>query len=329
MPDSDNQSLNLAKKAENDEILAKAEEELNAQLSGEQVEEVSETQEQPEGPKEEPKTEEEAAPAEETPSEEQPKTEADTSQSETETETEEVDLSQISARGQDRIKELAEKAKQVPELERKMKVLESIVRQTRGALPRKEETPAPSTSSANLPWDQTSTQETTEEDSQELTEAQLEEKIKKTTREEIDNENIAKTLETDAILIEDQYPVFRKPTEGNPNPEFDPELTNFVWDIYLKEMKEDKFIRLSTVVDKVMAIRSKAAEQGKKASADILAKQASEQAIDPSGTPASTPSANDNVEGKIKGAKSMKDLEALEKLISAEQCDQDLPKGGE
>lgn len=307
------ESLNQTKKAENDDILAKAEEEANKAAAGEGESQETTT------PAETPVTPEGG----ETPDPNGEQTPAETT-TPSDTETDPEDLSHISARGQERIKKLADEAAKVPDLQHKVEVLEKLVNRTRSAASGARVPGQPGNgeggkqSGGKLPWDQTATQTLPDGESTELTIDEVKEEVRKTTREEIENENIVNAMETDAILMEEKHPEFRKPTDDKPNPAFDQDLVNFVMGIFQNEVKQNKKTRLSDVVERVMSIRRRGAEEERKRKTEIVSRQAAEQAIDPSGTTPLSPSGNDNLEGKIRGAKSMKDLEKLEKLISAE-----------
>ncbi len=325
MPDSNTSLLN--KKVDNDAILAKEEAEVEKQLAAE--EEGAESQETvtTETPAEETKTEGD----QETPdAKEETKTEETQTETETKEDTSPADAdsdkeahSKLSARGQKRFAELNGDAKKVPDLEKKIEVLEKIIESTSVELPEgflSNKKPADAAKSdSKLPWDQNGKQEDSEDGTltTEQLDAQVKDEATKAAREESRRVRIATRLQTDGVLIEEKYPEFRKPTEDKPNDRFDQDLTAFAWKIFHTEFEKNPETRLMDVVEQVMSVKRKAAEEARKQQAAIVDKQDAEQAIDPSGTP-QFQNENNVLEGKIKSANSMKELEALEKSLTAE-----------
>lgn len=166
-----------------------------------------------------------------------------------------------------------------------------------------------------LPWDTKPSEDGTREITQEEYEAQVEARAKKAAREEINNERIVNQLHDDTVVLEDKYPQLRETLEdGTPNPDFDASLVKDVAEWYKKLFAQDHSLRLLQFVDKLMSLRTKGAEQGKAQATETLAKQAAAQAVSPSGTPSSKSSEAD-LESQIRGAKTIKELEELEKRL--------------
>jgi len=278
-----------------------------------------------------PSTEQTEQPGEETPEDKQPEEtpEAEETTTPDSDADEEIDLSQFKAKGQERIKDLADKASKVPQLEKEVQRLQKLLGlgptekpQAQPAQPRQ----APQKPVTPLPWAKPATEETPA-DEQNLTEEELNQRIQDESQRSIRNDRILRTLDYDISAAEDKYPELRKPKThfekgedgkqvevvDEPNPAFDQKLTENIAKWYQTLFKEDNTLRFGEFVDQVMSLKAKGTEEGKKAKVKILQKQADEQAIDPSGTP--TNSGTDNLESKVRGAKSASDLAEIEKLL--------------
>lgn len=116
-------------------------------------------------------------------------------------------------------------------------------------------------------------------------------------------EKTTKNFNEDLSYLEKTYP------ELNPdNDTYDNELDEFIGDYYDK-VKDTT--RLKEVADKIMKQRNKSIEVARKDNVDKVAKQASQQAIKPSGDL----DTSSNVEDKIKGATTIEELEELEREL--------------
>lgn len=225
----------------------------------------------------------------------------------------ELDPSQLSEKAQKRFKELADENKRLKEEAAKR----GSGQPAAPASPGIPDILNGKTGDGKLPWDSKPSDNDggTREITQEEYEANLKEKAKAAAREEINNERTLNQLRDDTFVLEDKYPVLReKNDDGSDNPDFDATLVQDIAEWYKKLFKEDHSLRLLTFVDKLMSLRSKGAEQGKAQATETLKKQAASQAVDPSGTPSSKGSDAD-LESQIRGATSMKELEALEKRL--------------
>lgn len=234
---------------------------------------------------------------------------------------EEIDLSQLKPKGQDRIRDLANKAAKVPELEKELKRLQNLmgVGATDDATLRKPSDTrsapqnVPSNQLKGTPWD---TSDTDNSDTRELTEDEIRQQAREEARIEQRNTNILNTLKYDVSVVEDTYPELREPTTENPNPDYDPQLAKNVTDWYNTLFAKNHNLRLKDFVDSIMSLKRKGEEQGRKQAEiktqEVLKKQTAEQIVDPSGAPSSV---SDSVEVRLKNASSSKDLEELEKLL--------------
>lgn len=296
---ADTPTINYVKHAENDKLLAEEEAKVAAQLNGEEP--------QGETPKEEPKPETPSeTPKEETPTE-QPTEDKSETPKEDEVEAAKENEDVKSVRGQKRVQELANgKAEAENKVEALQKEIERFNRQLNGRydikpLPQKGNGQAQST----LPWapkqEETGDHQMTQEELQKM----IDERAQLNSR----NERIVERLDNDIVLVKSKYPVF-----DDESSEHDPELTARVSKWYEAMFKQDPTVRFADYVDQLMALRDKGAEEGKRQTAAVLKKQAAEQAIDSSGLPQKS-TADEDVESKIRSARSSKELAEMEKLL--------------
>lgn len=85
-------------------------------------------------------------------------------------------------------------------------------------------------------------------------------------------------FQEDLTAVESKYEVLNEDS-----PEYDEKLAFLVSDLYKSRSEYDPKIRLTDVVEEVMAVRRQAAEESSKKQVHKLAKKASQQAISPSG----------------------------------------------
>lgn len=272
-----------AVKAEHDEELAKLEAEINALGK----------QEEPGTAEEEKTSDVQSAAKDETKhSEEEPEKKEDEKKPDgaTSTESDDAELSdedvkQLSAKAQKRFKHLS---KLNSEMNRELAFL-------RKNTPKTE--PAPEPKRTPLPWEN--------EDEPDV--AQIaSEKARETVMETLRTERILATIKEDVKEVESKYP------ELNPNaPEYDRVLLAKVSTWYKAQFKENNELRLKDFVDEVFALRERGIEKGRQEVTGKIAKQSAEQALTPSGGRVETSS----VEEKIRGARTIAELEALEKSL--------------
>lgn len=277
-----NVSTNEAVKAAHDEELAKLEAEITA-LG---------TQEESDTAKEEKTPDATSANGETKQSEEGTEKKEDEKKPDgaTSTESDDAELSddevkQLSAKAQKRFKRLA---KLNSDLNHELAFL-------RKNTPKTE--PAPEPKRTPLPW----------ENADEPDVAQIaSEKARETVMETLRTERILSTIKEDVKEVEAKYP------ELNPNaPEYDRVLLAKVSTWYKAQFKENNELRLKDFVEEVFALRERGIEKGRQEVTGKIAKQSAEQALTPSGGRVETSS----VEEKIRSARSISELEALEKSL--------------
>lgn len=277
-----NVSRTEAVKAEHDEELAKLEAEITAlgtqEESGTAKEEKTSDAPSADG---ETKHSEEGTEKKE----DEKKPDGATSTESDDAELSDEDVKQLSAKAQKRFKHLA---KLNSEMNRELAFL-------RKNTPKTE--PAPEPKRIPLPWEN--------EDEPDV--AQIaSEKARETVMETLRTERILSTIKEDVKEVEAKYP------ELNPNaPEYDRVLLAKVSTWYKAQFKENNELRLKDFVDEVFALRERGIEKGRQEVTGKIAKQSAEQALTPSGGRVETSS----VEEKIRNARSISELEALEKSL--------------
>lgn len=277
-----NVSTNEAVKTAHDEELAKLEAEITA--LGAQEESTTVKEEKASGVQ---SAEDETKHSEEgtEQNENEKKPDGATSTESNDAELSEEDVKQLSAKAQKRFKHLA---KLNSEMNRELAFL-------RKNTPKTE--PAPEPKRIPLPWEN--------EDEPDV--AQIaSEKARETVMETLRTERILSTIKEDVKEVESKYP------ELNPNaPEYDRVLLAKVSTWYKAQFKENNELRLKDFVEEVFALRERGIEKGRQEVTGKIAKQSAEQALTPSGGRVETSS----VEEKIRGARSISELEALEKSL--------------
>lgn len=277
-----NVSRNEAVKAAHDEELAKLEAEITAlgkqEESGTAEEEKTSSVQSAE---DETKHSEEGTDKKE----DEKKPDGATSTESDDAELSDEDVKQLSAKAQKRFKHLA---KLNSEMNRELAFL-------RKNTPKTE--PAPEPKRIPLPWEH--------EDEPDV--AQIaSEKARETVMETLRTEKILATIKEDVKEVEAKYP------ELNPNaPEYDRVLLAKVSTWYKAQFKENNDLRLKDFVEEVFALRERGIEKGRQEVTGKIAKQSAEQALTPSGGRVETSS----VEEKIRNARSISELEALEKSL--------------
>ncbi len=317
-----------------DEQIAELEAKAIAELSGEKPKEEDKPDETPApvaaaddksekpGEAETPKPEEPKEPKpEEKPAEDSKPTKPE-DEAVADAEDEEIDLSKLKAKGQERIRDLAKAAKQVPQLEREIQRLQTLM----GLKPAKPSDPvnpgrpngtkpaaAPQTpKSPNQFYPEWLPGNDNKDDSKEMTEEELRAQAREEARIEYRNQKMIDTLDYDIATVKDTYPELREPTKENPNPDYDEKLVDFLGSTFEAAWAKDNSLRFVDFVKTIMSLKGKGAEEGRRQADKVLKKQSAEQAIVSDGTP---PDKRDNLETKIKGARTSADLAELEKLL--------------
>lgn len=116
------------------------------------------------------------------------------------------------------------------------------------------------------------------------------------------NERFQEDLKT----IEEKHAILNEDS-----PEYSRKLSNFVADLYESRLAKNPKIRLTDVVNEVMELRSQAAEEASKKQVGKVARQASQQALSPSGGKTDIESLAD----KIKSVDSEADLAEIRKKL--------------
>lgn len=245
---------------------------------------------------------------------------------------------QLSVKAQRRIKRLVEERNAARDELTKLKPSKPASTTDEGDEPESEQVfdpgtgkqptkPAGDNKGKKLPWDTTTDEEENGERSmtQEELDAMVEAKAKQTVestlkQREYDRavQESTKKLHSEISEIETKYPELNPQAdkEGKPtNPDFDPKLVNKISGLYKVAFRDawgkGKYLSFSRFVDSLMSLRKSGEEKGKSEVTAKVVRQAAEQALGPSGTPAKKGS----IEDKIKTAKTIEELEALEQDI--------------
>lgn len=117
-------------------------------------------------------------------------------------------------------------------------------------------------------------------------------------------DEVLSNLKNDSAELETTYPELNPKDKG-----YDPTLVTKISVWYKTLFKDNNNLRLKDFVTELMSLRAAGVDRGKSEVTEKVVKQAAQQAII-SNAPASSPASS--VEQKIKGAKTMAELEALE-----------------
>lgn len=126
-------------------------------------------------------------------------------------------------------------------------------------------------------------------------------------REQDKNEQRWKDWQGDASYLEEKYPVFNAQSK-----EYDDELVQDILTEFKERFTTNKDLRLKNVAEKRIKQAERIAEKMKAKAADVIRKQASEQAI---GSGETTSVSKQTIEQMIAGVKTEDDLEALKSQI--------------
>jgi len=113
----------------------------------------------------------------------------------------------------------------------------------------------------------------------------------------------------DLKVVEEKHPILNEDS-----PEYDDKLSGFIADLYTSRVAKNPSVRLTDVTEEVMAIRNKAAEDKSKEEVGKVAKQASRQAMSPTGGKSDTTS----LEDKVKAIDNEADLLEIRKQLPQE-----------
>lgn len=231
--------------------------------------------------------------------------------------------SQLSAKAQKRIKFLSERAKRADELE-KLEAQRGQTQQPKTPPTRIPDivnrplrpTP-PSVAKGKLPWE-TDSEEGNEDQTEVLTQEQMDENTRRVVQEENQKTEILTNLKNDIKAVEDKYPILNADSD-----DFDQELSDWIAESYQLQFENvwnksghKEAMSFLEYADKVMSLREKGAEQGRKELGQNLDKQAAEQAVTPAGAPSDDKGSD--VEGRLKSAKTIDELDrAAESLPKA------------
>lgn len=277
-----NVSTNEAVKAAHDEELAKLEAEITA-LGTQEESDTAKEEKTPDATSADGETKQSEEGTDKKEDEKKPDGAPSTESDDAELSDDEV--KQLSAKAQKRFKHLS---KLNSELNRELAFL-------RKNTPKTE--PAPEPKRTPLPWEN--------EDEPDVAQIATE-KARETVMETLRTERILSTIKEDVKEVEAKYP------ELNPNaPEYDRVLLAKVSTWYKAQFKENNELRLKDFVEEVFALRERGIEKGRQEVTGKIAKQSAEQALTPSGGRVETSS----VEEKIRSARSISELEALEKSL--------------
>lgn len=279
------------KAVSNDEELAKMEESLGSEVS--QVPEVDKVEQT---------TESGLAPTEEKAVEEKPA--EDTSTEATQLNDEE--LSKLSDKAQKRIRDLTRKLR---EAEKGKKPKEEPVIDMGSVEPHTD------VGNSRLPWEEPINSSLDQEERvRRVAEATARDTFNKSWREEKKAEVAQKMFDTLSKDIE--YVKARYPELDENNPKFDSDLTakvaNWYKPQYDKHRQEGKYANFVAFVDDVMSLRESEADRKSQRTALRVAQQAAEQPLPQDGGESTK---EVTVQDLISRAKSLKDLEQLEKQI--------------
>lgn len=309
MADTPN-DIQMAAKASNDAELERLEAELEADLANPNKDQQPESTEPAptaaEGEKETPaptSAEGETKPSsEETkPEETKPESKPDGEQKPaTETKEEDFtdeDVKHLSEKAQKRFKTMSKRIKEFEAQEAARKYSPAP------AKPESPKEPAkPGETPTGLPWDLPNTGQPAESQGQPIDET----KVRETVQGELKKKEILDNIKADTTFLEDKYPVLNQDSE-----EFDEALSTRISSWYKLMFRSNNELRFKDFVEEVMSLRAAGVEKGKTEVTTKVLQQASEQAISPSATRVEPV----NVENQISGAKTMSELEALEKSL--------------
>lgn len=160
-----------------------------------------------------------------------------------------------------------------------------------------EEKPSETPSKIRLPWE---TEEEEAEDPVIVAKRAALEAVAEKNRQD----TILNNLQSDSTELENSFPELNPKDKG-----YDPTLVTKISVWYKTLFKDNNNLRLKDFVTELMSLRAAGVDRGKSEVTEKVVKQAAQQAII-SNAPASSPASS--VEQKIKGAKTMEELEALE-----------------
>jgi AAA15 family ATPase/GTPase len=167
------------------------------------------------------------------------------------------------------------------------------------------QTPPPS-----LPWQTDAVTPPPSQDGREVTqaeyEAEIESKAREVVRKEFEQREFLQNLHTDISECERKYP------ELNPMADnYDDGLATRIANWYKAQVQQNPNLRMKEFVDDVMSIKAKANAEARSQVTGKVIQQANNQALSPT-----TPSTNSkSVEDLLSGAKSMADLDSLERYL--------------
>lgn len=277
------ESRQEAVKAAHDEELAKLEAEISALANGDGTSKTDEEEKTSNAQSAEGEKKPEADTKVEKENEKKP--DGETSNESDETDLSDEEVKQLSAKAQKRFKQLA---KNNSELNRELSFLKKNAP--------KPEPPKPP-QKLLLPWEH-------EEEPDVATIAT--EKARETVLETLRTERILSTISEDVKEVEKKYPEL-DPT----SPSYDRVLLAKVSTWFKAQFKENNDLRLKDFVDEVFALRDAGIEKGRQEVTGKIVKQSAEQALTSSGGRVESSSIDD----KIRNARSIAELEALEKSI--------------
>lgn len=218
-------------------------------------------------------------------------------------ESDDEEMSQLSEKAQKRFRDLVDQKKKLEQellQERKNRLLSQPGVGSKPASPTDNGSKGGSPT-APLPWDG-SREITTEE-----YEKAVEDKAQKIVQGELKKEKMLASIRTDVKSIEGDY------AEYNPDSEhYDEALVVRTSEWFKVLHKQNPDLSLRAFVDELMSIKSKGATEAKSTITAKVAKQAATQALSPTGVKAN---AQTTVEDRVKSAKTLKELEALEAEI--------------
>jgi len=119
----------------------------------------------------------------------------------------------------------------------------------------------------------------------------------------------AELFQEDLGTVEKEYAVL------NPDsPDFDPDFERLVGEVYQSKIEKNPHLRLKDLAKEIVEIRDKAVEKARKTQVHKIARQASQQAISPSGD--KTTSGEDSIQQKLASATTDADLETIKEEIA-------------
>lgn len=280
-------------------------EELEAQTKSDEVELTKLREDALNAPDEPEELEEESLPSDDA-EESEPEEEPVQPSKEEETEVVEEQEPELSQRGQERFRKLAEERKQALEELEKLKsekndllsMVESL--QSQGYT-RNQAEQAVQDGINQGKIDPKQYQLDVERNAQAI--------VKQTLAEKEQEQVVGRAIERyteDLQTIEEKHPELNED-----NPEYDEDLSHFVAELYQGRFAKDPKTRLPDVVNQVMKLRGKAAEEAQKKQVSKVAKQASQQAMTSSGGKTETT----NLATKLAEVDSEAELAELRKLL--------------